>query len=72
MALIGRDLFAHGAAKAANLTRPDEERMRQVDDAAPHNEFVTEGGRRTTDTSETPVLEARIPDPRPGKEGDLP
>jgi len=71
MALIGRDLFAHGAAKAANLTRPYEERMRQVDDAAPHNEFVTEGGRRTTDTSETPVLEARIPDPRPGNEGDF-
>lgn len=68
-AVIGRDLFAQGAAKAADMARPDQDRMARVDHAAPHNEFVTEGGRRTTDTSETPVLEANVPDPRPGQGG---
>jgi hypothetical protein len=34
--LIGRDMFAAGAAKAAERTRPDPERMARVDDAAPN------------------------------------
>ncbi|KIM26634.1 hypothetical protein M408DRAFT_25337 [Serendipita vermifera MAFF 305830] len=34
--LIGRDMFAHGAAKAAERARPDPERMAKVDDAAPN------------------------------------
>ena len=34
--LIGRDMFAVGAAKAAERARPDPERMAKVDDAAPN------------------------------------
>ena len=34
--LIGRDMFAQGAAKAAERARPDPERMAKVDDAAPN------------------------------------
>ncbi|KAI5117290.1 hypothetical protein M0805_006812 [Coniferiporia weirii] len=61
-ALIGRDLFAIGAEKAAELARPDPERFDRVDEAAPENQFHTEGGRTTTAQSgETPVLEANVP-----------
>jgi Family of unknown function (DUF5923) len=59
--LIGRDLLAIGASKAATNLAPPEEKLRQVDAAAPHDQFVTEGGRKTTDLNETPVLEAGIP-----------
>lgn len=59
--LIGRDLLAKGASKAATNLAPPEEKLRQVDAAAPHDQFVTEGGRKTQDTNETPVLEAGIP-----------
>ncbi|KAH8111325.1 hypothetical protein DFH11DRAFT_1794541 [Phellopilus nigrolimitatus] len=60
---IGRDLFATGAVKAAELTRPDPERLQRVDDPAPPNQFHTEGGRTTTaDAGETPVLEAKVGD----------
>lgn len=36
---IGRYMFADGAAKAAELARPDEERLASVDKPAPDNEF---------------------------------
>ncbi|EPQ50351.1 hypothetical protein GLOTRDRAFT_141540 [Gloeophyllum trabeum ATCC 11539] len=58
--VIGRDLLAKGAAKAASKIGPDEERLRQVDDTAPNDQFVTEGGR-TVGPDETPVLEAKVP-----------
>jgi len=59
--LIGRDLLAIGASKAASKIAPPEEKLRQVDAAAPHDQFITEGGRKTQDLNETPVLEAGIP-----------
>ncbi|OCH87448.1 hypothetical protein OBBRIDRAFT_837378 [Obba rivulosa] len=58
--VIGRDLLARGAGKVADVARPDQERLRMVDDSAPRDEFVSEGGR-TVGPNETPVLEARIP-----------
>ncbi|KAH9943958.1 hypothetical protein B0H21DRAFT_779540 [Amylocystis lapponica] len=58
--VIGRDLLARGASKLAETARPDEERLRAVDDTAPRDQFVSEGGR-TVGPDETPVLEARIP-----------
>ena len=68
-AYIGRDLFAHGAAKAAEAVRPPQERLDKVDDPAPKDQFVTEGGRTTTaQAGETPVLEANIPNPVPGRD----
>lgn len=60
-AVIGRDLFATGAVKAAELARPDEERLNRVDEAAPQDQFHTADGRTTTaQEGETPVLEANI------------
>lgn len=68
-AVIGRDLLATAAAKSADIIRPDEERLRKTDDPAPKDQFVTEGGRTTTAQSgETPVLEANIPNPVPGRD----
>ncbi|TFY64828.1 hypothetical protein EVJ58_g2365 [Rhodofomes roseus] len=58
--VIGRDLLARGAGKLAEAARPDEERLAQVDDTAPRDQFVTEGGR-VAGPDETPVVEARIP-----------
>lgn len=52
--VIGRDLLARGAEKAAEAARPDQERLRQVDESAPKDQFVTEGGR-TAGPNETPV-----------------
>ena len=52
--VIGRDLLARGAGKLAETARPDEARLAQVDDAAPSNQFVTEGGR-VAGPDETPV-----------------
>ena len=52
--VIGRDLFARGEMKAAEAARPDEERLRTVDDSAPNDTFHTEGGR-TAGPNETPV-----------------
>ena len=52
--VIGRDLFARGAMKAAEKARPSEERLRTVDDAGPNDTFHTEGGRKVG-PNETPV-----------------
>lgn len=52
--VIGRDLLSRGAVKVAEATRPDEERLRQVDDTAPNDTFHTEGGRKAG-PNETPV-----------------
>lgn len=39
LGLVGRDMFADGAVKAAELARPDEEKLNSVDRPAPDNEF---------------------------------
>ncbi|KAL0948737.1 hypothetical protein HGRIS_008869 [Hohenbuehelia grisea] len=58
--VMGRDLLARGASKAADTLRPDEERLRRTDEAAPQDQFITEGGR-VAGPNETPVLEAGVP-----------
>jgi len=58
--IVGRDLLAKGAVKAAEVIRPDEERLQRVDHPAPEKQFITEGGR-AAGPDETPVLEARVP-----------
>jgi hypothetical protein len=58
--LIGRDLLAKGAAKAATGLAPDPERLAQTDEPAPRDQFITEGGR-VAENNETPVLSAKVP-----------
>ncbi|KAF8301114.1 hypothetical protein DL93DRAFT_2122133 [Clavulina sp. PMI_390] len=42
--LIGRDLFARGAVKAAESARPSPEQLARVDDAAPAEQWVGPNG----------------------------
>ncbi|OAX34933.1 hypothetical protein K503DRAFT_774020 [Rhizopogon vinicolor AM-OR11-026] len=58
--VIGRDLLAKGASKAAEHLRPGEAELARVDEAAPQDEFVTKGGRKVG-PGETPVLETKVP-----------
>lgn len=58
--VIGRDLLARGAAKTAELARPDEDRLRQVDEPGPDHKFISEGGREVG-PDQTPVPEVRVP-----------
>jgi hypothetical protein len=37
--VIGRDIFADAAVKAGDIARPDQDRLAQADQPAPHNEF---------------------------------
>ncbi|KAF8173636.1 hypothetical protein BJ912DRAFT_1024850 [Pholiota molesta] len=60
VATIGRDLLARGAAQAAGALAPAPEALQRVNESAPNDQFVTEGGR-TAGPGETPVLEARVP-----------
>lgn len=59
--LIGRDLLSKGASKAAKNIAPHPDQLAQVDRAAPHDQFHTEGGRTIGPNDGTPVLEGRIP-----------
>lgn len=52
--VIGRDILARTASKVAEKARPDEERLRQIDDSAPRDQFMSEGGR-VVGPDETPV-----------------
>ena len=58
--VIGRDLLAKGAAKAAEALRPDEEAMAHVGEPASAGEFISRDGQKVG-TGETPVLEVDIP-----------
>jgi hypothetical protein len=58
--LIGHDLHARGASNAADSLRPDPEALAHVDETAPRDQFITEGGRKVGPT-ETPMPEAKMP-----------
>ncbi|BGP18009.1 hypothetical protein JCM10213_005048 [Rhodosporidiobolus nylandii] len=44
--LLGRDVAADAAVKAAEVARPDEEQLRQVDEPAPSNQWVGPNGEK--------------------------
>ncbi|KAG8928965.1 hypothetical protein FRC02_006163 [Tulasnella sp. 418] len=54
--VIGRDLFARGASKAAERARPSPEQLSRVDDAAPAETWESRDG--TAGTGQTPVVSA--------------
>jgi len=47
MSIIGRDLFARGAMKAADKARPSHEQLSRVEDAAPSEQWATSHGQAT-------------------------
>lgn len=59
-AVIGRDLLSISASKAASNIAPPQDRLSHVDETAPNDQFITEGGR-VAGPNETPVLEGRVP-----------
>lgn len=53
--VVGRDLLARGAVHAAEMLRPDEERLSAVDESAPSDRFI--------DPAEPEHQSAALPDP---------
>lgn len=58
--IIGRDLLAKGTHKIAEAIAPKEDDLAHVDEAGPHNKFVSEGGREVGPDT-TPVLDINVP-----------
>lgn len=58
--VIGRDLLAKGAGKAAETLRPTQEQLAKVDEPAPPDQFVSRGGQKVG-PGEVPVLGVSIP-----------
>ena len=52
--VIGRDILARTAGKVAETVRPDEERLRQIGDAAPPDQWVSKDGK-IAGPNQTPV-----------------
>lgn len=55
--VIGRDLLAISATKTAEKIAPHDEELRSVNDTAPHDQFITQGGR-VAQPGETPVFDS--------------
>ncbi|KAL1405701.1 hypothetical protein Q8F55_007369 [Vanrija albida] len=60
LGLLGRDLFANAATKAADASRPSKEQMSHVDEAAEKNTWVSPDGTKTG-PNQTPTLNANLP-----------
>lgn len=52
--LLGRDVAADGAAKLAEVARPDEDALRQIDEPAPSNQWVGPNGEKRDHNSSVP------------------
>jgi hypothetical protein len=61
LGLVGRDMFATAAAKAAEKARPTDEQLDQIDQEAPSKQWVGADGK-THGTNETPELQLKGPD----------
>ncbi|KAH9474282.1 hypothetical protein JR316_0013445 [Psilocybe cubensis] len=58
--VIGRDLLARAASNASQAIAPPREALERVDETAPNDQFITEGGRVAA-PGETPVLKTEMP-----------
>ncbi|GAA5978322.1 hypothetical protein JCM10908_004313 [Rhodotorula pacifica] len=52
--ILGRDIAADGAAKVAEVARPDEDQLRQIDEPAPSNQWVGPNGEKRDHNSSVP------------------
>ncbi|WWC93737.1 hypothetical protein V866_000573 [Kwoniella sp. B9012] len=59
--IIGRDIFATGAAKVADKARPNQEQLDSVDQEAPSKEWIGADGKRLG-PNDTPELQVKGPD----------
>lgn len=60
LGLVGRDIFATGAAKAAEKVRPSSEQLDQIDQEAPSKQWIGPDGRKLG-PNETPELQLKGP-----------
>ena len=60
LGIVGRDIFATTAAKAAEKARPDQDQLDQVDKEAPSKQWIGADGK-THGTQETPELQVKGP-----------
>jgi hypothetical protein len=58
--VLGRDILARATTHAAEAIRPDEEKLNQIDQSAPADDFRTQGDR-TVGPNETPIPAVPIP-----------
>ncbi|WWC71598.1 uncharacterized protein I206_105556 [Kwoniella pini CBS 10737] len=59
--IIGRDIFATGAAKVADKARPNQEQLDSVDQEAPSKEWIGADGQKLG-PNDTPELQVKGPD----------
>ncbi|GAA5972551.1 hypothetical protein JCM8115_000263 [Rhodotorula mucilaginosa] len=52
--ILGRDVAADGAAKVAEVARPNEDQLRQIDEPAPSNQWVGPNGEKRDHNSSVP------------------
>ena len=60
LGLIGRDLFATAATKAAEKARPDQQQLDQVDQEAPSKQWIGADGQKLG-TNDTPDVKLKGP-----------
>ncbi|KAK8854853.1 hypothetical protein IAR55_003592 [Kwoniella newhampshirensis] len=58
--IIGRDIFATGAAKAADKARPNQEQLDSVDQEAPSHEWIGADGKKLG-PNDTPDVQVKGP-----------
>ena len=58
--IIGRDVFATAASKAADKARPDQNQLDQVDQEAPSKQWIGPDGKKLG-TQDTPELQLKNP-----------
>jgi hypothetical protein len=59
--IVGRDVFATAAAKAADKARPTQEQLDQVDQEAPSKQWIGADGQKLG-PNETPDVAIKGPD----------
>lgn len=58
--IVGRDIFATAATKAADKSRPSQEKLDSVDQEAPSHEWIGADGKRLG-PNETPDIQLKGP-----------
>jgi len=60
LGLVGRDIFATTASKAAEKARPNQDQLDQIDQEAPSKQWIGADGQRLG-TNDTPDVQVRGP-----------
>jgi S-adenosylmethionine hydrolase len=61
LGFVGRDIFATGAAKAADKARPTQQQLDQIDKEAPSKQWIGADGKKLG-PNETPDVQVKAAD----------